>query len=65
MYDIVDGKLVITTKNFEEDERFPYITLVFDIARDDIIDAEWYFNEEEAKLGHEHTSWYVGEEKGK
>jgi hypothetical protein len=38
---------------------------VFDIARDDIIDAEWYFNEEEAKLGHEHTSWYVGEEKGR
>lgn len=55
--DVVDGKLIVTGKG-GGDNRMPWVTLVFNIAKDDLIDLEYYFNEEEAIRGHEDTVIY-------
>ena len=52
--DIVNEKLIITDKG-GGDKRMPWVTLVFNIEKDDLIDLEYYFNEDEARKGHEDT----------
>ena len=60
MKTIVNGKLIVTGRG-GEDKNMPWVTLVFNIEKDDLIDLEYYFNEEEAKVGHEDTVAYFSE----
>ena len=61
MKEIVDGKLIVTGKG-GENKNMPWVTLVFNVAKNDLIDLEYYFNEDEAKQGHENTIEYFRKE---
>lgn len=61
MKEIVNEKLIVTGKG-GEDKRMPWVTLVFNVKTNDLIDVEYYFNKEEAKQGHENTIEYFRKE---
>ena len=54
MKEIVNDKLIVTGKG-GEDKNMPWVTLVFNIETDDLVDLEYYSNKDEAKQGHENT----------
>ena len=60
MQDIVNGILIATGRGGEF-KNTPWVTLVINIAKDDIMDLEYYFNEEEAKIGHENMIAYFSD----
>lgn len=61
MTDIVNGILIATGKG-GEDPKMPWATVVFKIETDDLIDCEWYFTEEDARIGHANTVAYFSDE---